>query len=49
VSGLISVEFNYKSSLKMAAQYMNGTVIEQQAVIRFVWSGVKCLKFIGEY
>jgi hypothetical protein len=49
MSGLISAEFIYKSSLIMAAQYMNGTIIEQQAVIHFVWSRVKCLKFIGEY
>lgn len=33
----------------MVAKYMNGTIIGQQAVIHFVWSGVKCLKFMGEY
>ena len=41
MSGLVSVQFVYKSSLKMVAPHANDTIVEQQAVICFVWSGVK--------
>jgi hypothetical protein len=38
VSGLVSVVFVYKSSLKMAALLSNCTILEQRAVISFLWS-----------
>jgi hypothetical protein len=47
--GLTSAVFVYKSYFKMAASFSNFTVVEQQAVIQFLWSeGVKNLKFIAE-
>jgi hypothetical protein len=42
VSGLVSVVFFYKSSLKMAGKFSHCTVVKQRAVIRFLLSqGVK--------
>jgi len=35
VSGLVSVVFVYRSSLKMVAPLLNCTVVEQQAMIHF--------------
>jgi hypothetical protein len=51
VSGLVSVLFVYKSSLKMAAPLSHCNVAEQRAVIRFSFCGQKALKhlkFMGE-
>ena len=49
VSGLVSVVFVYKSSLKMAEPFSNCTDVEQRALIRFLWSdGIKVLKFVRE-
>jgi len=36
VSGLVSVTFVYKSSVKMAALLSNCTAVEQRAVIQFL-------------
>ena len=48
-SGLVSVVFVYKLSLKMAAPFSNCSDVEQRALIRFLWSdGIKFLKFDGE-
>jgi len=35
VSGLVSVVFVYKSSLKMVSLHLNSTIVEQWAVISF--------------
>ena len=49
VSGLVSVLFVYKLSLKMAEPFSNCNDVEQRALIRFLWSdGTKFLKFVGE-